>query len=267
MNDSAFDLDYQYVDGKSEYFIDAHEIRNRILPFCVAVSVIEGEYFVDFDDGVTVCIYPGEIIFIQSFIKHSVRMEKRGKLTHAHFLCRYVTMDIFVLANAEYFIVTNQKLQEPLNQLNRRAYDNEIAQKLYTDKLICEIFLILFDMNLITPQKLVIEPWLNATLQYIHANFRKGITVEEVIAVSGYSKTVFYRMFQDRMKVSPREYIESERFRVASMLLLEGKKVKEVAQLIGFHDVSYFNKVFKHKYGITPLEHKQKMNYNKGELE
>ena len=98
MNDSTFSLSYHYVDGKSEYYIDKHECKNRIFPFCVAVSVIEGEYFVDFEDGKTVCAKPGEIVFVQSFIKHTIRMKEKGKLTHAHFLCSYVTIDIFALA-------------------------------------------------------------------------------------------------------------------------------------------------------------------------
>ena len=264
MNDSAFSLNYQYVDGNSEYYIYKHESKNRIFPFCVAVSVIEGEYFVDFEDGKTVCVKPGEIIFVQSFIKHTVRMKEKGKLTHAHFLCSYVTIDIFALANADYFVIASKEIHNLLNHLVCSPYGNKIAQKLHTDKLLSELFLILFEKKVLIPQKLVIEPWLNGVLQYIHSNFLSGITVDEVIAVSGCSKTVFYQLFKSRMKLSPREYIESERFKVASMLLLEGKKVKEVAEAIGFNDVSYFNKVFKRKYGITPIEQKQKMNYSKG---
>ena len=88
--------------------------------------------------------------------------------------------------------------------------------------------------------------------------------MEEVISVSGYSKAVFYRKFKNRMKISPREYIENERFKMATMLLLEGKKVKDVAKTVGFNDTSYFNKVFKWKYGITPTEYKQKTDYSKG---
>lgn len=72
-------------------------------------------------------------------------------------------------------------------------------------------------------------------------------------------------MFKRRMRVSPREYIEAERFRYVSILLLQGKKVKEIAYEIGFYDISYFNKVFKRRYGMTPIEYKQKMSYNEGE--
>lgn len=260
MNNCVFNLEYQYVGGETNINIREHEIKNRMLPFCVAVSVIEGEYFVDFNCE-TVCIKQGETVFIQSTVKHSVRMKNKGKLTYAHFLCSYASIDIFAFANIDFVVVDNKDIQELLNRMNCKIYDNEIMQQMYTDKLSCELFLILFDMKIIDPKALVIDYRLNKALLYIRYNLTQWITVEEAIKVSGYSKTVFYRMFKNIMKVSPREYIETERFKIASTLLLEGKKVKEVAQAIGFNDVSYFNKVFKQKYGVTPVEYKQKINY------
>ena len=89
--------------------------------------------------------------------------------------------------------------------------------------------------------------------------------MEETISACGYTKTVFYQLFQNKMKITPHEYIETERFKIASRQLLEGKKVKEVVKAIGFHDVSYFNKVSKRKYGMTPSEYRRKMTYHKGE--
>ena len=59
--------------------------------------------------------------------------------------------------------------------------------------------------------------------------------------------------------MSPREYIEAERFNCVPMLLLKNAKIKDVAYSIGFEDVSYFNKVFKRVYGLTPTEYREKL--------
>lgn len=265
MNDFGFLLNYQYFDGKSEFLLNAHQIKNRILPFCVAVSVIDGEYFVTFDDE-TVCAKAGETIFIQSFVKHSIEMKKSGKLTFAHFLCSYAGIDIFSLAKQKRIIADNKNFLETLNCLSSKKYADDVLQKVHTDKILCELLLKLFDMNFIAFETLSFEPWLNNTLKYIHSNIQKGITIQDVISVSGYAKTNFYKMFKNRMNVSPRKYIESEKFRIASVLLLEGKKTTDVSIALGFNDVSYFNKVFKRTYGLTPVEYKRKMNYSKGEL-
>ena len=120
-------------------------------------------------------------------------------------------------------------------------------------------------MNYIDPQKIAIEPWLYASLQLIHSRLNEWITVDEVILASGCSKTMFHQKFKALTKNSPREYIEKARFRRVSMLLLQGKKIKEIAKEIGFNDISYFNKVFKRRYGMTPTVYKKKMIYDKGE--
>lgn len=264
MNNHLF-LDYQFIDGRSQYYIDPYEDYNRILPFCVAVSVIEGEYFVDFEDGSTICVREGETVFIQSLIWHTVRMTKRGKLTHAHFLCSYVTMDILSLANLPFFVVKSTRVHDLLFSINRTLFQNTIAQKMYTDQIICELFLLFVDFKILNIENIIVEPWLNSVLQFIHSNLSKGITVDDVVAVSGYSRTGFHKLFKSRMKISPHEYIEQERLKTASLLLLKGNKVKEVAKIMGYNDVSYFNKVFKRRYGITPLEYKLKLSYRNGE--
>jgi len=252
-------LDYRYFEGRSEFVIHEHEFSNRIFPWCVAVSVMEGEYFVDFEDGEEICVKSGEIIIIQSFVKHTVRMEAQGKLTFVHFLCRYANIDIFALADIRYFVARGDKLHELLNRLNIKIYNNKIAQKIYIHGVMCELVLHLFDMNYLDCQVFKIEPWLNTVLQYINTHLREGILVDELIDKSGYSKTMFYRMFKNAMKVSPREYIEAERFNCVLLLLLKNTKIKDVAHSIGFTDVSYFNKVFKRIYGLTPTEYRQNM--------
>lgn len=257
MNEYAFSLNYKYINGKNNYYKDPHGIRDRILPFSVAVSVLEGEFYVDFEGDKTVCVKPGETIFIKSFLKHSLRMNAIGKLIHSHFLCSYATIDVFSAVKEGYFVTDSAEIQDILYKLNLQVYTNSVAQKFYTDQMLSRLYLEFFNLNIIDPKKLFIEPWLNSALEFIQANFCGGVTVEEVIDNSGFSKNLFYKMFKSKMKVNPRDYIEAERLRTATMLLLEGKKVKEVAGSVGFNDVSYFNKVFKRKYGVTPGEYKK----------
>ena len=255
---------YDYISGDSLYDIDPHEIKDRVLPFCVAVSVIAGEYEVDFGQK-TVCVKAGETILIGSFIKHTVRMTQSGKLTHVHFLYSYATVDLFHLADVEHCVVADREIQTLLQAVNQCAGMDMVIKKIYTDKVLCELLLVLFHRHIIDSKKLLIEPRFQTALAFIHENLDKGITVEETISACGYTKTVFYQLFQNKMKITPHEYIETERFKIASRQLLEGKKVKEVVKAIGFHDISYFNKVFKRKYGMTPSEYRRTMTYHKGE--
>lgn len=262
---TEWNLEYRYFEGDNEYYIGKHRVPDRIMPFCVAVNVIEGEYFVEFADGRIVSISPGETIFIPSFVKHTVEMKERGKLNHIHFLCSYVNVDLFSFLERDYFVTDAPEIPEGMKKLNDTVYDNAVAQKIYRDKLLCDFLLFLFREKIMDIRNLVVDPWLHPILQYIRTNLREGVTVEEVIAASGWSKTLFYQRFREKMKVRPHEYIEAERFKEAGLLLLAGRKVKEVAEIMGFHDTSYFNKVFKQKFGMTPMEYKQNLNYKEGE--
>ena len=51
-------------------------------------------------------------------------------------------------------------------------------------------------------------------------------------------------------------YTMELRVRRAKELLKEGKKVSEIAQLLGFHDTRYFTRTFKKYAGVTPSEYK-----------
>jgi len=255
-------LNYQFVSGCSRYDIGPHEIRGRILPFCVAVSVHEGEYYVELEDK-TLCIHAGESVLIQSFVPHNVRMLAAGRLTYAHFLCRYEGLDIMRLSGADWLISGDAQLQQLFCLLSEPPGEG-IKARLHTDSTICRIFLHLMQTRQIDAEKLCVEPWLRKAIRKIDEGLMRGITVEEVVEESGISRSVFFPLFQSRMNCTPHEYIEAERMRAASIMLLAGKKVKDAAAAAGFEDVSYFTKVFRRKYGTVPSEHRKKGNEVRG---
>ena len=55
------------------------------------------------------------------------------------------------------------------------------------------------------------------------------------------------------------EYLNSYRLFQASVMLLSGAdSVTAVAQSCGFDNLSYFNRLFRKKYGCTPGEYRKK---------
>ncbi|PRZ01690.1 signal transduction histidine kinase [Marinilabilia salmonicolor] len=82
-----------------------------------------------------------------------------------------------------------------------------------------------------------------------------------VIEQSGMSRSVFYKKFKAVSNQSVSELIKQNRLRRASQLLSEGKlSVSEVAYVCGFSDPSYFNRVFKEEFQVTPGEFVSKPN-------
>ena len=67
------------------------------------------------------------------------------------------------------------------------------------------------------------------------------------------SSDYFSRKFRAHFKLSPREWIKSEKIRRASVLLLESRlSIKEIAHRLGWGDQRFFARQFKHVTGSTP---------------
>jgi len=95
---------------------------------------------------------------------------------------------------------------------------------------------------------------------YIEHNFCHAIdcaAVCEALSVNrSYASTVFHATFNMTMK----EYLTMLRLETAEVLLASGEdiKVEEAARCCAFSSVSYFVKVFRKRYGITPGEYRNK---------
>lgn len=80
--------------------------------------------------------------------------------------------------------------------------------------------------------------------------------VEELSKVVGLSRTHLYRKILEITNQTPVEFIRNLRLARAANLLLQNKfYVSEIAYMTGFSEISYFRKIFKDFYGVTPTEY------------
>lgn len=92
-----------------------------------------------------------------------------------------------------------------------------------------------------------------AILSYIEENYRNNITIEEIAGHCYYSKSYFMKFFKENMGMGFIRYLNDYRLEIAAKQLLESNgNILEIAINTGFENLSYFNRSFKKKYGITP---------------
>ena len=104
------------------------------------------------------------------------------------------------------------------------------------------------------------EP-IQKALCYIHDNYHRDITLEEVAGVVFMNSAYFSALFKREMGQSFVVYTNGLRMKEAGRLLSEGElRAVEISHLLGFRDVSYFNRVFKKHYGKSPSEYKEGEN-------
>lgn len=100
-----------------------------------------------------------------------------------------------------------------------------------------------------------------AILEYISKNFSDGeMEIESVCKTVGVSRAKVNDVLRSEFGSTFINYINKLRLIEASRLLVEkpDARVTEIAYSLGFKNVSYFNKLFKGQFGLTPKEFKNK---------
>ena len=89
----------------------------------------------------------------------------------------------------------------------------------------------------------------------------KGCYFEFFYILYANSESHFMRFFKNTMGVSFVSYLNDFRLNVAARLLSSNdESILSVAENCGFFNLSYFNRMFKKKYGVTPGKYRDNHN-------
>lgn len=99
---------------------------------------------------------------------------------------------------------------------------------------------------------------LKAAKAYMGTNYPLPISVDDISAAVGVSRTTLFRIFKSELNISPVEYLINYRITQAKRLLSETDlSVTAVARSVGYEDNLYFSRAFKKKSGVSPSEFKK----------
>ena len=108
------------------------------------------------------------------------------------------------------------------------------------------------------PENRQVVEKLKTVLQYIREHYQQPVTVGELAELCHFSEYYFMRFFKQYMNTTCIEYMNQYRMEIAAGKLLSGvESVTDIALDTGFHNISYFNRVFKKKFGMTPKEYRK----------
>lgn len=94
---------------------------------------------------------------------------------------------------------------------------------------------------------------LKYTLKYVEEHYSEHITIEEMAKLTFYSKSHFMKFFKSHIGTGFIDYLNNYRLMMSEqMLKTSDLSVIEIAQLNGFDNISYFNRIFKKKYNLSP---------------
>ncbi|MBU5668395.1 AraC family transcriptional regulator [Peptoniphilus sp. MSJ-1] len=99
---------------------------------------------------------------------------------------------------------------------------------------------------------------LENTISYINKYYGKEITLDEISLVAGYSKSHFSRMFKKYMGINFSKYLIDVRLENAAKLIKNSDEgIVDISNEVGFNDYSYFSKIFKEHYKMSPKNYRE----------
>lgn len=108
------------------------------------------------------------------------------------------------------------------------------------------------DQKTVEKMKLVIK--------YIETNYMHRISIEDMAKELHISESHFMKFFKNTMGTTFTEYLNDYRLTMAGRLLLSsGDSILNIAVEVGFDNLSYFNRLFKKHFYVTPREYRKRL--------
>lgn len=96
------------------------------------------------------------------------------------------------------------------------------------------------------------------TRLYVYENFREKITMQDICAALGRTKSAICPAFKEKYGITVMDYLTELRIEEAKKMLSEtDMTVSEISEEIGFSDTSYFSKVFCKTVGKSPSNYRR----------
>lgn len=95
-------------------------------------------------------------------------------------------------------------------------------------------------------------------ITYIEKNYMEKITIEDIANELGLSQSHFMKFFKNTMGTTFIDYLNDYRLTLSSRLLVSSdSSILDIAAEAGFENLSYFNRLFKKRFGVTPREYRK----------
>jgi AraC-like DNA-binding protein len=95
--------------------------------------------------------------------------------------------------------------------------------------------------------------------EVMEANYMFNLTIVEYARIAQRSVASFKREFREYYHTTPGKWLTHKRLEHAKLLLTTSKKnISEIAYDSGFENISHFSRIFKEKYGASPLQYRNK---------
>ena len=265
-----FPIEYYYVDERHpRYLMPYHWHKEYEI-----IRILKGHFTITID-GETCSANAGDLIFINQGLIHGgipenciyecIVFDLQFLLMHGAAMTQYMTkltgcsiliQSHFTRCDKDLFAIAAQLFEAV--EKKAPAYELNTVGALY-------LFLgIIFQKNYYTAytkttrRNLKEANHIKPVLEYIENHYMEKISLDKMSRIAGISPKYFCRCFKIFFHMTASDYLNYKRVEQACYeLTVLDKSVTEVGFDCGFHDTSYFIRIFKKYKGMTPNQLKQ----------
>ncbi len=163
----------------------------------------------------------------------------------------------------QYHFDNNTEITDLINKLIRICSGADLMKNAFADLNLKELLIRLIQSQHL--RQVVVESIhsdtqsrLHYVLHYIQEHLTEKIAVDVLSRKAYLSRNIFYKWFREQFGITPLDYINQERIKLAKKLLTkENSNIYDVSNQCGFTDTNYFIRLFKKEEGITPKNYQR----------
>ena len=207
-------------------------------------------------------------IFKPMFFNYSfIDSKKFYDVTHSYLL-KIIDGDVTfktpkITLNLNDFICVHAIYEDMLYEYNRKEEGYSEVFKADLIKLIILILRTIRKDTINNNYSLYKNELLEKTINYIHDNYYKDITIEELSMMAFLSQSHFCRLFKEYSGMTVKEFTQRIRINEACRLLRKtNKKIADIAAEVGYNDMKFFISLFKKLTSMAPNEYRNRIESN-----
>jgi AraC-like DNA-binding protein len=163
--------------------------------------------------------------------------------------------------------ITNLNVYETIKEIVKDSFEPSSGSALKTSGNLYKLFGQL--MDICSPDSHLYSSENNCrctkpvekALSFIETNYPHNISISQIAAHAGLSRSHFSIRFKNEVGCSPSEHLTKMRLKQAKYYLLNSSlSITEIAHSAGFKDSLYFSRIFSQHEGLPPSEFRKNAN-------
>jgi len=269
---------YSLSSAEIHVFETHQEAEKILLKFHqpVLASMLEGKKVMHLDNMTAFNFLPGESLVLPSdemmcidfpearmdnptrCLAMAISEEKIRETIHFLNESRQKVDGEWAFTDYSFHFTNDIAIQQIIHRLLFLATENHPSKDVFADLMLKELIIRILQTE---AKKIYTEKTMQLSsshrlafiIEYIRNNLNKNLTIKELSDKVYMSESNFHRVFKNELAISPIEFINNERIKLAvSLLQNPNRRIKDVYTACGFNSLSYFNRMFKRKEQISP---------------